>query len=136
MKRIFGDDSVRKQWDVTKTPTFNYAKLGVTKNPNTTELLEAAFDSVKEGAASFVDVDEIRALAAASVPKEVRRPANWMSDEEIYYLTRCSNVHGTNFRKMARDIKTNYRQHSAEHLETRINRLTLFLQAKQAPEGK
>ena len=126
MKRIFGDDSVRQQWDVTKTPSMNYAAMALTKNANTTELLEEAFKSVKGGPATFVDVDEIRSLSAATVPKEIRRPPHWMSDEECFYLTRCSQLHGDNYRKMARDLKTNYMQHSAEHLETRMARLLLF----------
>lgn len=135
MKRIFGDDAVRKQWDVTKTPTMNYAAMSLTQNVNTTELLETAFESVKAGPAAFVDVEEIRALAAASVPKEVRRPPHWMSDEEVFYLTRCSSIHGTNYRKMARDIKTNYLQHTPEHLETRLARLENFLRSKAGSAG-
>ena len=130
MKRVFGDDSVRREWDVTKTPSMNYAALALTSNANSTELLEAAFKSVAAGPASFVDVDEIRALASVSVPKEVRRPPHWMSEEEVAYLTRLSTLHGSNYRKMSRDIKTNYMQHSAEALETRFLRLELFLKAK------
>ena len=56
----------------------------------------------------------------ASVGAAGRRP---MKAAEVAYLTALRAVHGDNYAKMARDMKLNYLQETADHLRTRVGRM-------------
>jgi hypothetical protein len=55
-------------------------------------------------------------------------------EEEVEYLQLLVAKYGTNFMAMAKDIKANYLQHSASHLETRCTRLEKWLASESKSE--
>jgi len=63
----------------------------------------------------------------------LRRP-HFMKEEEVEYLQLLVAKYGTNFMAMAKDIKANYLQHSASHLETRCTRLEKWLASESKSE--
>ena len=63
----------------------------------------------------------------------LRRP-HFMKEEEVEYLQLLVAKYGTNFMAMAKDIKANYLQHSASHLETRCARLEKWLASESKSE--
>jgi len=49
-----------------------------------------------------------------------------LKQEEIEYLTKLINKYDHDYKKMERDIKLNYLQHTAQHLSTRIQKLDMI----------
>ena len=62
------------------------------------------------------------------------RHPHFMKEEEVEYLQLLVAKYGTNFQAMAKDIKANYLQHSASHLETRCARLEKWLASESKSE--
>ena len=91
MRRNFASPIMAEAYDSHKTLRQNLAALGLAPDTNTEESvrLHAAARLGFDGGATFVDLDEVKALAASVIPTEVaRKPANWMGDDEIAYLKR------------------------------------------------
>ena len=92
-KRIFGSTDIAEKWAVDQTLRQNYAALGLAVDINAEAAIKphAAARLGIEGAV-FVDLDEVKALAATIVPVEApRKPADWLPADEIAYLRRLSD---------------------------------------------
>jgi hypothetical protein len=59
-----------------------------------------------------------------------KRPEYHMSEEEMLYLDTLIAKHGDDTTSMARDTDTNYMQHSATRLASRIDRMKRFRQSQ------
>ena len=125
---------VAEAWGKNKTPSENYAAVGIVRDPNTLPTLRASALAVGGGRVEeLIDGHaELPSFAKSklSTAGQGRRPANFMREDEMAYLRLCAARHGEDYVAMARDIRTNVQQHSAEHLATRIARLRR-LEARQ-----
>lgn len=133
-------------WDKTATPTENYKALGLVAKISDRE-------SIKKHAPAILsrdlglqvewedlpDAEEIRAKLIASEANPRRAP-DYCNPEEVEYLQLLVQKHGdpevnpAAAVKMARDIKTNWMQHSGEHLTTRIARMKRYLAYREELE--
>lgn len=148
-KTTFGHEAVRQAWDPSKTMKQNYESMGLVSNPNylkhahertePTENTDAGLKATGPATnpVTFMDastVPSLRDQLSANLPGESHRGEHFMTELEIVYLEPLIRRHGDNYRKMARDLKLNFKQHSAKKLQRRCERL-LLLRAKQASEN-
>ena len=133
---------VRAKWDPTKTLQQNLRVLGMQANAN----------DVGGRSHRARECDKSAALAGASSEMEwvqpeessvPRRGVLFMTEEEQLYLRECIEKHGVAYKKMAMDLKRNWKQHTERHLEKRCQRyMDRLVQAAenekkaQAGEGK
>lgn len=123
--RFVGDIRIQKQWDHKLTTRQNYEKIGLQVNPNGYQELRASI----VGAESALD-DEPKLYHVPDSDflseRNLRRPENYMSEEEIKYLRPLIAKHGEDFKAMERDIKVNSMQWTDNKLKRRCARLVLL----------
>lgn len=129
-------------WDAKKTTTQNYEALGLTGKVNDPDDVRKHAPGLLAGAlgikVEWVDLPEVEEIRSKlqETARNPLRPADFVSEDECGYLQALLARHGEgNFVKMARDIKGNWKQHSAEHLETRIGRMQRLQAAKLVGPG-
>ena len=126
---------VEKVWDQKKTLRQNYQALGLqgdvnraisensvrSKHPGKQSKDQAASASAQEGV-EWVDLDSI----PRPEDERSRRVAHNMSEEEQIYVSTLIERHGTDYKAMERDIKTNVYQWTASRLKRRCVRYNLL----------
>ena len=136
-KKGFGDGNVGRLWDKTKSPKINFARLGCAADVNADVDMQrvrgARLDNTISGDAFLAMVD---GELPCDIPDETNpsRAAFFMKPEEVSYLQGLVARYGGDFGAMARDVKLNNQQWSAEKLATRCARLRSF-QAAAAGAG-
>jgi hypothetical protein len=125
--------SARKTgWDPKLTALQNVAKRGLARNPNSAGSLALArglrlSTLSRDEMLEMVDgVAPVPALGSLS-ERNPSRPEFFMKPDEVSYLQLLVTKYHDNYAAMQKDIKTNYLQHSAVHLETRCKRLAKWL---------
>lgn len=104
----FGNDVVRQNWDVTKSPAQNLAAMGLLSHPN--QDFKRRHEQVlpsKDIANSVVELFDIPDSDCMKTKKEYP-----MSDDDQKYITKCMTKYGKDYGKMFRDHKVNNMQHT------------------------
>lgn len=103
---------VKEVYDKNLTPKDNLAQMGLDANPNvkkTTSSLGGKSHAAFVGFATLADTD-MKAIDANPKQKKI-------SPLDSKYALACINAHGSDYAKMFRDIKVNYRQLTQNQLE-------------------
>jgi Ribosome biogenesis protein Nop16 len=134
-RRLFKTKGVSKfvadVWDHKETLRHNFKVLGYSEDAN--KLQAGISERLSDTPAILVDLEEVQAVAQARLKPEsnTKRPLHFISDDEMGYLKALVGKYGSDYVKMARDIKLNNMQHTAKHLETRIARMNSFLTSEK-----
>ena len=102
------DVTVKSQWDSKKSPHDNYIQLGLDYNPNNIKKESMSKEAAFGGFISLPTSDDV------SEHNPRRRPMSTIDQE---YIVSCVRKYGTDFHKMAFDIKTNTRQLTEHRLQ-------------------
>ena len=91
-KRVFQSADIAAKWQVDLTLRQNMKILGLAADINAEAAIKPhAAARLGIAGATFVDLDEVQALAQALVPVEApRKPADWLPAEEVAYLRRLT----------------------------------------------
>jgi len=93
-KKVFTSSDVAARWDTHASLGRNYAALGLEPRANTAASI-ATHAAARLGlpGAVFVDLDEVAEMGRAVLPVEApRRPADWVSPDDIAYLAKIVAV--------------------------------------------
>jgi Ribosome biogenesis protein Nop16 len=117
------------------TPKENYKRMGLVAEPNNeASIVRHRGDRLNRvTVADFlavVDDEPAQPLSGSIALQNPDRTPGAMKEEEVEYLQALVKKHGRDFVKMQRDLKVNFMQHSAQHLETRMKRMELFLSSR------
>ncbi len=104
------DLGCKEVWDKTKTPAQNLLAMGLDPDPNTPKKDIAQYAD-KKGFIGMMEISETDPYATAN-PRRKQ-----MSDFDQSYIQKCIAVHNNDFKKMERDVKTNYNQLTERQLE-------------------
>mgnify|MGYP005851308151 CR=1 FL=1 len=109
------DATVKKLWDVKKTPKQNLAAMGLSMDINNKPEddtdhhdIQMATTNNKPNVIELFDVPE-----SDEHGKSRRVP---LQKEEQEYMVACLEKYGTNYRRMFRDTKVNFLQHTEDKL--------------------
>ena len=107
----FGDKTVAKLWDMSKSPSINLANMGLlampnqdVERPNNTPMVNADANVIE-----LFDVPDTDTLA-------VNRKVHPMPEEDQKYIAKCIAKHADDYGKIFRDIKVNNMQYSEAQL--------------------
>jgi Ribosome biogenesis protein Nop16 len=107
----FGDKTVAKLWDMSKSPSINLANMGLlampnqdVERPNNTPVVNADANVIE-----LFDVPDTDTLA-------VNRKVHPMPEEDQKYIAKCIAKHADDYGKIFRDIKVNNMQYSEAQL--------------------
>mmetsp|Transcript_1653 Transcript_1653/g.5874 ORF Transcript_1653/g.5874 Transcript_1653/m.5874 type:complete len:200 (+) Transcript_1653:38-637(+) len=104
MRRLnYHDQQVAASWDLKRTLRQNYAAIGLRSDPNAWN--DEQDLEVPEDAPELVP------------PKEKPKRAPRLTHGEVTYFAALIDKYGDDYRKMSRDIKLNYYQHSKGQLK-------------------
>jgi hypothetical protein len=117
--------SLQGTWDQKMTTKQNMERLGLATDYN---IVNA--NSVKPQTKEIVKEKQVFTLPEPAAGK--KREAFSMSEEEQKYITKQRRKHGTNYKKMAMDTKTNYNQWTESKLERRCERYTQLFNKEAA----
>ena len=106
-------------WNHNETVRQNYAKMGLVANPNADAKSLPKLLNEKEQLYDVPDSDILD-------PKNYKKKAHHMSEEEMKYLKPLMEAHGDEYDRMERDIKTNHLQWTRNKLKRRIARMKLY----------
>jgi hypothetical protein len=148
LKLAFTNAEVAASWDIEKTVKQNYETLGLEFDANNGKSIAGHAPGLLSEALGikfeWVDIpSEEIATKIEDSARNPRRADHWLSDEEIEYLQRLIHKHASgpaaldsdkSYEAMARDIKTNFKQHTAQHLKTRIARMKRYQEGRAAAE--
>ncbi|KAK8797134.1 hypothetical protein WA158_004344 [Blastocystis sp. Blastoise] len=111
--KVGGGKQIKKIWNQKKSARQNYAKLGLILDANHPETSKKV----------SVPLYEIPSLEEAG-PK---RGKNWMTRDDRKYIKALIDKYDTDYTKMFRDIKLNYKQLTATKLENMHNKYNLCI---------
>jgi len=124
----FGDGIVRANWDPRKTPTINLQNLGLQGAPNSSVNSRGLSNTNKESDKSMIQLFDVPDSDTIAAIKSKNKLPVSIEDQE--YIVKCLEKHGTDYKKMSRDIKINNMQHTEEYLR-KIGSRFLLLSEKQ-----
>ena len=113
------DDSLKKLWDKSKTPAQNLLAIGLDPDPNSGKKDVPEYAD-KAGYIGMIDVSEADPYAVAN-PRRKQ-----ISEFDQQYITRCVAAHGSDYAKMERDTKVNFKLHTARQLEKMFQKLEML----------
>ena len=111
---------IKDEWDQSKSPADNLSAFGLNADPNRT------FTSSKNGIGRKTKPKDPNSESAAfvgiaSIPRDDLHEPNpkrrEMSEEKQLYAANCMKKYGTDYEKMARDMKCNFQQLSVAQLK-------------------
>jgi hypothetical protein len=103
--------ALKEHWDFKKSASWNYANLGLAKDPN-----HHRPDLPNLPATPAVPIIELFDVPESSNLKPSRRSLNPLSKIEEEYMVKCMAKYGDDYQRMFRDIKMNDMQHTEERL--------------------
>ena len=106
------NEEVRKVYDKDLTPKENLIKMGLDPNPNSLHEIRANNSNKKE--AGFMGYATLNEMPMDVVDENPKRRK--ISDFDMVYAKACIKKHGTNYKAMEQDIKTNVRQLSENQI--------------------
>eukprot|EP00980_Cylindrotheca_fusiformis_P011746 scaffold2794_cov100-Cylindrotheca_fusiformis.AAC.4 len=118
----FGNEVVKQNWDVTKSPAQNLAAMGLLAKPNqdvhrTHEQLLPS----KDNSANVIELFDVPDSDSMKEKKEYP-----MSEDDQKYIAKCMKKYGTDYGKMFRDHKLNVMQHTETKLRKMGSRFLLL----------
>ena len=119
--RPFSSAEVAASFDRTKSLLQNYERLGLVAHVNAAAALPVAV--APSAVAAVLDADF---AVPESITRSATQPKFGMEEREVEYLRTLVAKHGADFKRMERDIETNYKQESALRLEARVERMRRF----------
>lgn len=141
---VFTNEDIAAHWDIKKTAKQNYEMMGLLMNPNSDKEIVKHAPGILADAlglrVSWVDLpttEDISAKVVASERNE-KRLIDHVSEEDLEYLgaleakylPRGAPVTDATASKMSHDLKLNWKQETAHHLATAIERMRRFRIAK------
>jgi hypothetical protein len=119
-------------WDPKRTAIENAALRGVVRDPNAPTSLQQAravrlTSLSRDEVLEMVDGVAPPLLLGTLAERNSKRGEFFMKQDEVDYLGLLVSKYGANYVAMSRDMKVNYLQHSAAHLETRCTRLAKLM---------
>lgn len=124
-------DTIRDNWDPTKSPADNLASIGLASDVNADVVGRAASASAagdgKGKVCEFFDIPDSDSLVDVN-PKRRAQP---MLENDQRYVSKLMAKHGEDYEKMARDIKTNAKQLTASRLQKMCARFKLLDDAQR-----
>jgi hypothetical protein len=125
----------KRGWDPKRTALQNAAERGLVRNPNASSSLQLARGLRlaalgREEVLEMVDGVAPPLLLGSLDERNPSRGAFFMKQDEVDYLQLLVEKYGANYVAMSRDMRTNYLQHSASHLETRCTRLAKWVEER------
>ena len=116
-KGLFKDAEVKATWDPKMSARKNLSKLGLAgaANDDIKRPSQQAFETI--GALDPVELYDVPADGRVRAKKKHSDILLPMSVSKQEYIVKNVTKHGTNFKKMSMDIKTNIEQETARQLE-------------------
>ena len=97
----------KKNWDPTKSATFNYSKMGLKSNINAEVNSRGIEDDIKSN-----KVEAPSAIELFDVPIDRMKRETPITKDFQKYIAKCFDKHGDDYESMFRDIKLNNMQHT------------------------
>jgi hypothetical protein len=120
------DSAIRAAWDKSLSPADNLSNFGLNANPNQS-LAGAVTGLGRKKLPKPPNANSAAFLGMAKIPTETdlaqdsladpNPKRRIMSEADQEYAVRCIKKYGTNYAKMAGDIKVNAKQHTEHKLE-------------------
>jgi hypothetical protein len=118
------NETIRLNWDPSKSPTINLANMGLVAEPNQLNRNPPAaghhqgdsdqqHQTKKDVVIALFDIPDSDQMGGNKKGSKQRLPLN---KDEQQYIAKCMAKHGEDYPKMFRDIKLNNMQHTEEKL--------------------
>lgn len=121
----FGNKTVAKLWDVSKSPSVNLANMGLLAKPNqdVERVNNAPLVNPNANVIQLFDVPDSDTLAA-------NKKIHPMPEDDQKYIAKCMAKHADDYGKIFRDIKVNNMQYTEAQLR-KMGARFLLLDAEQ-----
>lgn len=110
------NDTIRANWDETKSVKANMAQMGLALNPNVTPSSSSSQDKKQPVVKKMQVIEELEKIASIEVPVKLS-----MSQPDVQFCEYMMKKYGENYVAMARDIK-NYYQETPKQIQRKIGR--------------
>jgi len=135
----FRDDTVRKMWDKSLTKDQNYARLGLVSNPNKTiaDLNPKPQKPTEPTPQTLKEVDFVDITAYLRDPNldYTGKSKYHLPPVTREYYRKLIDKYGDDYDKMAKDIKTNPKQHTKAVCKKNCEKL-INLEKEEAAQKK
>lgn len=117
MHKKIKNDTVRENWDPSKSFTANLTAIGLLARPN--DDVSQQQHSNNQSVTSGFNVVELFDIPDSDELKQNREKRFPLNEEEQIYIVKCMSKYGDDYSKAFRDIKINYMHHT----ETKLRKL-------------